>query len=261
MRKRTLLLDADIVAYKCAANAEDIFRFNPDEPHAVAVHVGDPDEACRNVDAYIAELADELGASRVVICLTDEVNFRKQLDPTYKSNRAGTRKPEHLLLMKQYMAAEYPSYVRARLEADDVMGILATTERFIEGEKIIVSEDKDMRTVPALLFNPRKEGKDRKVVHVSELEAARFHMEQTITGDPTDGYPGCYGIGAKSPWVAAVRECNEIKDLWPIVVQAYASKGKTEEDALLQARLAFILRDGWFNYKSKKIKLFQPPAN
>ena len=33
-----------------------------------------------------------------------------------------------------------------RLEADDVMGIMATST-MLDGEKVIVSEDKDMKTI------------------------------------------------------------------------------------------------------------------
>jgi DNA polymerase-1 len=39
---------------------------------------------------------------------------------------------------------------------------------------------------------------------------------------------------------------------------AYASKGLTEDDAILQARMARILQDGDYNYATKGIRLWNP---
>lgn len=269
---RTILLDADILAYKAAAISEDVFDFGGDGSLAVRV-----DEDClrRRCDELIVEYCEALNAAAVVICLTDpKVNFRKQLEPTYKSNRKGARKPELLNLAKEYLAFEYPSYIRPRLEADDIMGILATRPGLLgvrgAGDVIIVSEDKDMRTVPALVYNPNypKLG----VQEISELDADRFHMWQTIVGDPTDGYPGCPGIGMGGDYVdgqfvqgsrtlvAWAHECLEADrtELWDIVLMAYASKGLTEEDAILQARLARILRHYDYSLRTRRIRLWTP---
>ena len=40
--------------------------------------------------------------------------------------------------------------------------------------------------------------------------------------------------------------------------RASASKGYTEEDAILQARMAHILRASSYNFKTKKIRLWRP---
>lgn len=248
---RTLLLDADIIAYKAAATTQEAYQFGDVE--ATAVH---PDEMKTMCDEVISSYEDALNADSVVICLTDpNINFRKQLDPTYKMKRAATKKPLLLDDAKEYMAADYPSYIRPRLEADDVMGILATHPTLIYGEKVIVSEDKDMRTIPALVYSPNHT--DVGIMDISELDANRFHMWQTICGDQTDGYPGCKGIGEKSEYAQEILFADQ-DELWGIVVDAYASKGKTEEDALLQARLAHILWHTSYNMKSKEIRLWEP---
>ena len=101
--------------------------------------------------------------------------------------------------VKEFYSKHYEVYLRPRLEADDCMGILSTHKTLVPGERIIVSNDKDMQTIPGLLFNPAKDKKPRRI---SELEADRFFMYQTLVGDTTDGYPGCYGIGPKSKHVA-----------------------------------------------------------
>lgn len=251
---RTALFDADIIAYKAAAATEGVWYFNgkDDDP---AVHA-DYDEAIKKAEEYIDKVANHLKADAVVICLTDETNFRLDIYPKYKHNRAGKRRPEFLRAVKDYLAETYQTYKRPGLEADDCMGILATHASLIRGEKIMVSEDKDMRTVPAMLFNPEKDKKPRKV---SEAEAMRFHLEQTLTGDPTDGYPGCPGIGPKSPYVARVREAKTLREGWQIVVEGYESKGLTEDDAIVQARCARILRAQDWDFQARKPRLWLPP--
>lgn len=247
----TLLIDADIVAYKVSSVNETVIDFNGDGDVAVDVDEQTVRDHC---DRLIGEYCDALKANKVIICLSDpDHNFRKELDPTYKLARKEVRKPETLMLAKYYMADEYRSYQRPRLEADDVMGILATSDQIIGGKKIIVSEDKDMRTIPARVYNPRQP--QLGVLDISPLDADRFHMYQTIMGDPTDGYPGCPGAGPKA---AEDVLFEDRANLWDCVLHEYCSRGYTEDDAILQAQLANILRASDFNLKTKGIRLWQP---
>jgi DNA polymerase-1 len=255
--ERTILIDADIVAYKASVVNEKTFDFGD-------TGVGeflDYDNCIRNVEQLIAGYADTCKAGKVLVCLSDpDVNFRKQLNPTYKHNRKDVVPPQLLKWIKEYLAHEYRSFIRPRLEADDIMGILATSgDRFIRGERIIVSEDKDMRTVPASIYNPNHP--DLGIIKVSNLDAKRFHMWQTVVGDPTDGYPGCPGIGPGGRYVEYAPDilgATTPTELWDLVLMAYGSKGFTEDDAILQARMARILQDGDYNYKTKGIRLWNP---
>ncbi len=47
-------------------------------------------------------------------------------------------------------------------------------------------------------------------------------------------------------------------EMWDNVIEAYASKGQTEEDAIHQARLARILWADDYNFKNNKIRLWNP---
>lgn len=252
----TILLDADIVAYKVACVNEQDFDWGDTGSSQYL----DYNEARRQVDQLIESYCAATEAHQVMVCLTDKVNFRKQLNPSYKHNRKDVVPPALLAWTKEYLADEYRSFIRPRLEADDVMGILATSgDRFIKGKKIIVSEDKDMRTIPSLLYNPNHP--DLGVQKISNLDAKRFHMWQTVVGDATDGYPGCPGIGAGGRFVEYAPDilfATSPMELWDLVLMAYASKGLTEDDAILQARMARILQDGDFNYKTKGIRLWNP---
>jgi DNA polymerase-1 len=44
------------------------------------------------------------------------------------------------------------------------------------------------------------------------------------------------------------------------VVAAFESKGLTEEDALVQARVARICRASDYDFKTKEVKLWNPPV-
>ena len=248
----TLLIDADIVAYKVACVHQTKYDFNGDGAAAVAL---DKAGARRKADALIEEYAKATKATGVVICLTDpHMNWRKDVDPTYKENRTSTEKPVMLEYVKTYLAEEYESFVRPTLEADDIMGILATHHRLYP-DSIIVSEDKDLRTIPARVYNPNYP--QLGVLDISRLDADRFHMWQTVCGDPTDGYAGAKGVGKKSWWAEEIIEADR-EDLWDLVLNAFLSVDMTREDANKQARMARILRAEDYDMKTKTIHLWTP---
>ena len=178
MKKKVLLIDGDILAYKIATSNE------------VSTHWGDgfwtlhcDETQCKfDVDAKI----DDLGQS---------------------------------------------------LEADDVMGIMATEPHPTE-DRIIVSIDKDMRQIPA------KVSRDGETVeNIPQRLADYWFMIQTLAGDSTDGYNGLPNVGVKTAEKMIQRYTNvPLLDLWKIVVGAYKAKGFTKKEALQQARVAHILR-------------------
>lgn len=252
---RTALIDADIVAYMVAFRNEEGFDWEGDGNVVYAV---EPEEAKRSADTVVNEYADTVNASRVIVCLTEPdptKEWRRQFDPTYKQSRQGTRKPELLQYVKLYLANEWPSYIRPRLEADDIMGILQTHPKLVQGETVIVSADKDMRTIPGLLYNPNR---TRGVERISTLNANRMLCWQTIVGDQVDNYPGAPRVGPLSPYARALETIKDPHELWYTVVEAFDSVGLTEDDALHQARLAHILRASSYNFKTKKVRLWNP---
>lgn len=235
---RIALLDADIIAYQVAASNEQ--RIDWDGDGGVTQYARELSYVTDQVDQCIGELKLKLKADEMVICLTDKVNWRNSVLPSYKENRKGSMKPLLLGAVKEYLASEYTSYIKPTLEADDVMGILATHPTLIKGKKVIVSIDKDMKQIPGWLFNPDKDSKPQ-VVEASDGDY--FHYFQTLTGDPVDGYSGCPKIGK----VKATRILDEAKGSeWDAIVRTYEAAGLTEADALVQAQVARICQ--WQNY-------------
>ncbi|TAE75125.1 MAG: hypothetical protein EAZ84_09935 [Verrucomicrobia bacterium] len=234
---RVLLIDADILAYKATSANQKKYDWGD----GVVSTSADFTTAKRTARDTINALMDDLKADEMIVCLSDDVNnFRKEIYPAYKTNRKGTERPQYLYDLKEWLADKYPTRITANLEADDVMGILAT-EPSVD-ERIMVSEDKDMMTVPGLLFRPNQP--QLGVFRVSPLEATRFLFWQTIVGDQTDGYPGAKGVGKASPFALDVLEAEDEIEAWDEVLMAYQSAGLTEKDAVQQCNLARILKHG-----------------
>lgn len=247
----TLLIDADITTYVRARQGQHAYTF--DEGGEPAISLDDVEEVKAAAVREIEELKLKFETTNVVLCFTDtDGNFRKVILPSYKAGRPP--KPLHYYPLRDHLTATYKTYLKPSLEGDDIMGILATHPTLIHGRKIIVSLDKDMATVPGELYNPGK-GKLRKV---SAEEAEHFFYTQVLTGDPTDNYKGCPGIGPKRA-EDILAQTTGADHTWSRIVGAYHEKGLTEADALVQARCARILHHTDYDFKRKEPILWTPP--
>ncbi|WAW09994.1 hypothetical protein NB640_12365 [Oxalobacter vibrioformis] len=247
----TLLLDSDIIAYKYASVSQKEFKWGNG---ATSVAIGDLEQAAKDMDTWISQLMLKFKADDVIVCLScpSSEGFRIKLYPPYKANRAAVPRPALLNPLKDHLEENYRSYKRDTLEADDVMGILTTHPTLVKGEKIIVSTDKDMATLPGKFYNPDT----YRLRKVSLDSADRFHLTQTLMGDTVDHYPGCPGVGIKT--ATALLKGKSGMEAWDAVVGAFKKKGLTEEDALVQARLARILRHTDYDFNKKEVILWEP---
>lgn len=274
-----LLVDSDIVAYKFASSNQKNFDWEGEGD--VSSFVAPLEDVLAELDEWMKELVKTLKADRFIMCLSCDSsdNWRKKVLPTYKDNRAEVIKPELLAPIKQAFRERYECYERPTLEADDIMGILSTHPLLIPGKKIIVSEDKDMKTIPGWLFNPAKDEKPRMI---DEGEATYWHLYQTLCGDSTDGYKGCPGVGKTAAdkfikgWLKVTPYDHVFKSgprkgesevrwredpsesLWDSVVSLYNKAGLTEKDALVQARVACICHAKHYDFKRKEVILWKP---
>lgn len=246
-KKKVLLIDGDILAYQIATNNE------------VETNWGDGlwtlhsnENSCKQqFDAVVDDLGSNLSADDYIVALTDKNNFRKDILPTYKSNRTSKRKPIVLNAMREHIMEKHNGVVWKNLEADDVMGIMATEPT--QEDRVIVSIDKDMRTIPCTLSND-----GMTTEQIPQRLADYNFMIQVLTGDKVDGYDGIDGVGIKTAEKLIKKYTNvPLLDLWKIVKGIYKDKGYTEQEALQQARVAHILRHGEYNKKTGKVTLWQ----
>jgi len=240
-----LLLDTDILLYKAASAAETEVEWSPD----IWSLWTDLKDAKASFMYQVDKIKEALSSDDLLFCLTDhKENFRKQVDPSYKNNRKGTRKPVGYVALCDWVRETFPHASKPSLEADDVMSLLATRPENV-GKCIIVSDDKDMKSTPCKLYRPMADER----LDISEADADKFFLTQCLTGDPTDGYSGLKGVGIKT----AEKILGSRPD-WSLVENAYIKAGHTRDDAIQQARLARILRWSDWDDKEQKVRLWTP---
>ena len=254
---RHIIIDADSLVYQATTASLVQVEWEP----GVWSQTCDMAEVLRRFKEQVADIVEGLGGDSVTMCLGDydNPNWRLGILPSYKANRKASVKPICFMPLREWIAENYETFIRPTLEGDDCCGILLTRKVYRKGEtKILVSIDKDMKTLPGLHCNlhaAQRTG-DWDIFRVTPFKADYNHMTQTLTGDVVDGFKGLPGVGP----VAATKILMGLKrvQLWPAVVAAYEEKGLTEEDALVQARVSRILRTTDFNFKSKSVKLWTP---
>lgn len=249
-----LLVDGDIVAYRCAAVAEKTkyLSENPDGTYKVfdtakeAKAYVDPQgytwsrkelqpaefaiDACQSTMHMIATKFPE---SLVQVYLSGERNFRDNLWVTkkYKGNREQP-KPTHLPKVREYLLGRWFAVVSQNQEADDDIGIAN------RNDTVIVSVDKDLDQLPGWHWNWVKE----ELYYVTSKDADQFLYEQVISGDSTDNIPGLPGWG-------------------PVKARQYLdARG---EQSLYEATVALFLREGYdysyFNEMKSLVGILREP--
>jgi DNA polymerase-1 len=236
----TLYLDGDIIAYQAATAAETPIDWGDG---MWTLHAFEP-EVFKIMDAFILKLKEESGIDKAVAVISDKKNYRKDVAPYYKENRKSVRRPMLLARAKEYLSEKYDGIVWPNLEADDVLGILGTSE----DDAVIWSLDKDLMTIPT---SHLIEG---EVIQVTEEEADYKFFHQTLTGDTVDNYKGCPKVGPKT----ADKILKDSPNYWNSVVDAFEKAGLNEAMALENARLARILRTGEYNLETNEVSLWEP---
>ena len=242
----TLLIDSDWLIYSSCCSCEQDIKWD-ENLHTLHCDERDIHEMIDSRIEYYQTIADD--KTDVVMCFTEYPTFRHQIFSDYKANRKNKRKPLALYAMVEQIKQRYESVSYTGLEGDDVLGLLATSKRY--SNPIVVSPDKDMKTVPCTLIA----SDDMELI--TKKKADRHWMIQSLTGASTDNFKGLIGCG---PVTAdkILGDAKTLPDMWDKVVEAYEKKKQTFADAILTARLSRILREGDFNYKTKEVELWTP---
>ncbi|NKY58033.1 5'-3' exonuclease [Nocardia flavorosea] len=201
--------------------------------HAIPDKITAPDgrsvNALRGFIDMVAALITRHRPTRLVVCLDLDwrPQFRVDLVPTYKTHRLDTSAdaepgaevvpdrltPQVEMILEVLAAAGIATGGAAGLEADDVLGTLASTER--TDPVVVVSGDRDLlqlvRDTPAppvrVLYAGRGLAK-AELFGPAEI-AAKYGVPPenagpayadmaTLRGDSSDGLPGAPGIGEKT---------------------------------------------------------------
>ncbi len=243
----TLLIDADWLIFNSCCACEEDTRWNEWE-HTLHSDERDILNLIENrLDVYRG-IADN--NHDIVMCFTSYPTFRHEIFPEYKINRIGKRKPLALKRVIKEVKQRYETVAYENLEGDDVLGLLATNGRY--KDPIIVSVDKDMRTIPCKLLAAEE------IEHITNKKATRHWFEMSLAGDAGDGILGIKGMGMVTASKTLADTPDTKEALWSKVQETYTKKGYTIADAILNARLTRILREGDYNYQTGEVKLWNP---
>ena len=175
-----LLVDADTPIYStCCVHNEDT------DSDRIMIQ--------RKLRSFFTTLLVDSECSEFTLYLTTKTNFRDDLVDDYKFNRDPADRPVNLAWAKRWCVKEFNCRYRAKLEADDLLGIDQTNTT------VIWSKDKDLRQVPGMhLDDDTRQLKVVTDVGVIKDMGKKLYFDGTIgfylqclTGDSTDYIVGC----------------------------------------------------------------------
>jgi len=128
--------------------------------------------------------------------LTGQGNFRHALATIkkYKGNRDETEKPKYYHEVREHLARRWGAKVVDGMEADDEISIRAHELAKQGKQPCVVSNDKDMRMIPAIHYDFTKD----LYFEIGKEEAWRNFYMQCLMGDSTDNIPGLPDVGPKT---------------------------------------------------------------
>lgn len=199
--------------------------------------------------------------------LTGDGNFRFEVATLlpYKGRREESKRPVHYDFIRQLLQGEYAAQVIDGMEADDALSI---TQWYHEShptrwKTIIASQDKDLKMVPGLHYNPSK----REAYEMSPVDARFAFYCQLMVGDTTDNIPGIYRVGEKVAEKKLIKFKDRTNaDLYEAVRMAYIEAQANEKvsskmpgDKWGEDRIKEVGRLLWM--LQEKYQLYMPGEN
>jgi hypothetical protein len=150
--------------------------------------------------------------------ITGKGNHRDEIATIkpYKGNRLALQKPAHYGAIRRYLMSRWHAVKVDGWEADDEVAAVAAVHDYDPARVMIVSQDKDLRTVPGLLYNYNH---DRYELITHNQALVNFYR-QIITGDPTDNIGGCFKAGAKVA-EEVIKEGMSEEEMWCAVLRQF----------------------------------------
>tara|TARA_R110000803_G_scaffold8609_4_gene27593 strand:+ start:532 stop:1344 length:813 start_codon:yes stop_codon:yes gene_type:complete len=180
MQKLKALIDLDPIVYRigfaCQSKDED-----------GNVEAEPLSHALRSVRVFVEGVIRDSKATSYTGYLSGKGNFRSIVDPEYKMNRFGSKKPVHFQAIREYLIKRFNAVLVDGQEPDDVI----CYEQKTDGSSIICTVDKDLLM---------KEGRHYNYVtkafkEVTKEGGIKWFYTQLLTGDSVDNIAGIKGMG------------------------------------------------------------------
>lgn len=191
------LIDGDIVAFRCAASAEDA-----DEYICIA-----------RLDHLMDEILYASDSSEYELFISGEGNFRYKVFPDYKANRKDTPRPRWLDRCREHLVTKWKAEFAHGCEADDMLGTRQTDDT------IICSIDKDLLQIQGKHYNFVK----GVWFDQTYIEGMRLFFQQLLKGDTSDGIKGLKGVGE----VGArkyLEGCDTVTEMYNVCKEQYENR-------------------------------------
>jgi len=207
------------------------------------------EEAKEKFNELFTNTLESVFATDYVMALGGPDNFRVDLFPDYKGNRAKSKsnRPDWFLDLKSDIVDQYEGCIfTSNCEADDMVRIWANECTKANINNVVISVDKDLDCITGVHYNPRK----GELYEIDKEYANKFYWKQILMGDPTDNIPGIPKIGPKK----AENILKDSEDYMATVCKAYYDfYGKEGYSYLLaNGRLIHIWREIEDHFKIKK---------
>ena len=223
----TVLVDGDIVCWRCAASCLK---------QGVCV---EPVEVAQiRVNELMYRIVQETEATAYKVFIGGTDNFRYKIYPEYKANRKDAAKPPWLEPCREQLLVEWQAQIVNGMETDDMLGILQSPDT------VIASIDKDLFMIPGRHYNFVKQ----EFYNVNEVDAIRHFWFQMIMGDRTDNIPGYDGTARQTvpkflqPQINLLMDCKDQKAMEGMVRTMYEGADMLHQFEI-NKKLLWILRE------------------
>ena len=160
------------------------------EPESHALEAGRTqlysiEKECR--DHFGCEFTD------ITTVLSGPGNYRERIATVvpYKGNRDPSHKPYWYQSIRNFLTRDYGAKVIHGREADDECSIIGHRALAAGTPFVVATIDKDLDQIPGNHYNYLKQ-----VFYAqSSGDALAFFLQQCLSGDATDGIPGCFRVG------------------------------------------------------------------
>lgn len=249
----TLNIDADLVAFRCAASVErsiSVEEIANLPPETWTEDTQNRQEiALLRVDKLMRDLLANTEVDSYNAFLTGKDNFRKKVNPNYKANRKDKEPPRFLQQCRQFLVEEWKAVVSDKCEADDLLGINQAEST------IIATLDKDLDTVAGQHFNWLK----NTLYNVAPLDAIKHFYKQMLIGDRSDNIFGVDGIGP-----VKASKLIDVLDTEDEMIDVVARLYNDPKRFIMNAQCLWIMQnegETWVNRVSTLPNLLQQEAD
>lgn len=226
------IIDGDGIVYACGFMFDKATEERGGEEEPLHVLYG-------AVKGMVHSLTDAAWCDEYELYISGSTNFRIDMYPEYKANRASAPQPTKKAEIRAYMRVSLGAILTDGIEADDACGIAVWKNM---ANTVLVSVDKDLNMIPGYHYNYHAKHKSKGVYYISPLDAIRTFYKQVLKGDATDNVPGVFRVTGKKATKAMLAPIDSM--ISPLGMFEYCVEQYNGDKALVMAlcKLLWIQR-------------------